>query len=542
MRNYFLTLFFVLIGSLSAYSQSVRLRSPRQTIETHLKFLSEEYQKKSNAWKYTLYSSYALNNPNLDAETRKDIQQRAVLLQEIYEGLGEYIIFDEISDNPSYTDSTKYGKNVYYITSSLGIDIYLEKASNGNWYYSKETVENIPELYKKVFPFHLQRLFGLDITNTQKFLKLSVYQYVGIALFFLLAFLLFKIFKFIINKILSRLLKQTQNKEVFEGYLTQIARPLSLALLVIVLRVLVRTLELPLEYSYYIQNFFNIAQIIFLTYVGYKLVNIIGFYMDTWAEKTGSSLNPQLNALLRKASRMVIILIGLWFFTENIGWNITGVIAGLSLGGLAVALAAQDTLKNVFGSMMILVDKPFKVGDWIIGEKLEGKVEDIGFRSTRIRTFYNSLTSIPNAKIADMTVDNMGMRHLSRYKTKISITYDTPPDLIDVFVEGLRQIALQHPQVSKENVLIFLNDFMTSSLDIFFQIHFLTVETTDEFNARQDIILKIIRLAAHLEVKFAFPTSSLYIENIPEKQALTPKSLLTKEEYEAKVKAFLEKA
>jgi MscS family membrane protein len=542
MYKYFFFLFIALIGSLSAYSQTVRLRSPRQTMETHLKFLSEEYQKKSNAWKYTLYSSYALNHPNLDNATRKDIQQRAILLQEIYEGLGEYIVFDEIPDNANYTDSAKYGKNVYYVTSSLGIDVYLEKASNGNWYYSKETVESIPELYKKVFPFHLQRLFGLDITGAQKFLNLSVYQYVGILVFLIIAFLLFKIFKFIINKILSRLLRQTQSKEIFEGYLTQIARPLSLALLVIVLRVLVRTLELPLEYSYYIQSFFNIAQIIFLTYVGYKLVNIIGFYMDSWAQKTGSSLNPQFNSLLRKASRMVIILIGFWFFTENIGWNITGVIAGLSLGGLAVALAAQDTLKNVFGSMMILVDKPFKVGDWIIGEKLEGKVEDIGFRSTRIRTFYNSLTSIPNAKIADMTIDNMGMRHLSRYKTMISITYDTPPDLIDVFVEGLRQVALQHPQVSKENVLIFLNNFMDSSLDIFFQIHFLTVEISEEFDARQEIILKIIRLAAHLEVKFAFPTSSLYIENIADKQTIASKTSFTKEEYEAKMKTFLESA
>ncbi len=537
--------FLIFIGLFlinSSYAQNaIRLRSPRQTLETHLKFLSEEYQKKPSAWRYTMYSSYALNNPTLTNEMRKEIQQRAVMLQEIYEGLGEYIVFDEIPDNVNYTDSTKYNKSVYYITSRFGVDVYLEKASNGNWYYSKETVENIPELYNRVFPLHLQKLFGLDITNAEKFLNLTLYQYIGIVILCLIAFLLFNIFKFVINKILSRILKRTEDKEVFESYLAQIARPLSLALLVISLRVLVRTLQFPLEYSYYIQGFFAVAQIVFLTYVAYKLVNIIGAYMDSWAQRTGSSLNPQLNALLRKTARIVIVLVGIWFFTENVGWNVTGVIAGLSLGGLAVALAAQDTLKNVFGSMMILIDKPFKIGDWIIAEGIEGKVEDIGFRSTRIRTFYNSLITVSNAKIADMNIDNMGIREMIRYRTRISITYDTPPAMIETYIDGLRQILDSHPYTHKENSYIFLHDFAASSLDILFVVHFITSDVLQEFEWRQETLLKAIHLAAHLGVRFAFPTSTLHIENMPEKQSLILKQTLTKQEYQRKVKEFLEK-
>lgn len=525
----------------SSYGQNtIRLRSPRQTVETHLKFLSEEYQKKSNAWRYTMYSSYALNNPTITNEARKDIQQRAVMLQEIYEGLGEYIVFDEIPDNANYADSTKYNKNVYYLTSKFGIDIYLEKAANGNWYYSKETIESIPELYSKVFPLHLQKLFGLDITNTDKFLNLSYYQYVGIGVLLVIALLLFTVFKLIINKILSRILKRrADDAAIFESYLSQIAQPLSLALLVIVLRVLVRSLQFPLEYSYYIQGSFSLAQIVFLTYVAYKLVNIVGAYMDSWAQASGSSLNPQLNVLLRKTARIFIVLVGVWLFTEDIGWNITGVIAGLSLGGLAIALAAQDTLKNVFGSMMILVDKPFKIGDWIITEGIEGKVEDIGFRSTRIRTFYNSLITVSNAKIADMNIDNMGIREMIRYRTRIAITYDTPPVLIDTYIEGLRQMISEHPHTHKENSYIFLHDFAASSLDILFVVHFITSDVLQEFAWRQEMLLKAIHLAAHLGVRFAFPTSTLHIENMPEKQPLTPKAVLTKEEYQRKLNEFL---
>jgi len=489
-----------------------------------------------------MYSSYALNNPTITNEARKEIQQRAVMLQEIYEGLGEYIVFDEIPDNANYTDSTKYNKNVYYITSRFGIDVYLEKSTNGNWYYSKETIENIPELYDEVFPLHLQKLFGLDITNAEKFLNLTAYQYIGIVVLLIVALLLFSIFKLIINQILSRILKRTaKNTEVFEGYLSQIAQPLSLAFLVIVLRVLVRSLHFPLEYSYYIQGFFAVAQIVFLTYIAYKLVNIIGAYMDAWAQKTGSSLNPQLNSLLRKTARIFIILIGIWLFTENIGWNITGVIAGLSLGGLAIALAAQDTLKNVFGSLMILVDKPFKIGDWILAEGIEGKVEDIGFRSTRIRTFYNSLITVSNAKIADMNIDNMGIREMIRYRTRIGITYDTPPILIDAYINGLRQIIDNHPYTHKENSFVFLHDFSTSSLDILFVVHFITSDVLQEFAWRQETLLKVIHLAAHLGVRFAFPTSTLHIENMPEKQSLTPTNTLTKEEYQQKLNEFLGK-
>lgn len=534
-------IFNILLLSLPTHAQGVRLRSPRQTVETHLKFLSEEYQKKPNAWRYTLYSSYALNNPNIDNETRKDIQQRAVMLQEIYEGLGEYIIYDEIPDNANYTDSTKYNKSVYYIASSFGIDIYLEKVSNGNWYYSKETIEKIPELYTKVFPLHLERRFGIDITKGDKYLNLTVYQYIGIAILILVAFILFKIAKFLILKIAVLLLHQKENKDLLTGYIGEVAHPLSLAFLVIGLRVLTRTLQLPLEYSYYVQGFFDIAQIVFLTYVSYLFINVVGFYMDILAQKSGSSLNPQLNALLRKAMRIVVVVIGFWFFSESVGWNVTSIIAGLSLGGLAVALAAQDTLKNVFGSLMILVDKPFKIGDWILTEGIEGTVENIGFRSTRIRTFYNSLITVSNAKIADMNIDNMGIRQMIRYRTKISITYDTPPALIETYVSGIRQMIDKHPHTHKENSFVFLHDFTTSALDILLVVHFITSSALEEFKWRQEFLFEVIHLAEHLGVRFAFPTSTVHIENMPEKQPLITKSNLPKAEYEKKLKEFLEK-
>jgi len=514
------------------------LRSPRQTVETHLKYLSEEYQTRNNAWRYALYSSYALNNPNLSKQARKDLQHRAVMLKEIYEGLGEYIVFEDIPDNPNYTDSTQKGKNIYTVVSRLGVDIYLEKI-NGNWYYSKETVENIPLMYQTVFPLQLEKYLGINIDAGEKYLGLTIYQYIGIAVLLFISVFLFKIIQFFVEFILAKVFKQKDKGEVFIAYLVQIARPLSLAFLIIFLRILVRALQLPLEYSYVIHHFFDIAQIVFLTYVAYKAVNILGFYLDAWSQRPNNALNLQFNSLLRKTLRILVVIFGTWAFTETIGWNITGIIAGLSLGGLAVALAAQDTLKNVFGSMMILLDKPFKIGDWIVTDGIEGKVEEIGFRSTRIRTFYNSLITISNAKITDMKIDNMGIRQMIRYRTRISITYDTPPALIEAYIEGIREIIKAHPYTNKENYMVFLHDFAASSLDILLIVHFITPDVVQEFAWRQEILLKVIHLADFLGVRFAFPTSTIHIESMVGQGSMIDNAKMSKEAYQAKVQEFL---
>ena len=141
-------------------------------------------------------------------------------------------------------------------------------------------------------------------------------------------------------------------------------------------------------------------------------------------------------------------------------------MATLSIGGLAFALAAQDTIKNFFGSLMIFVDKPFQVGQWITAPGIDGTVEEVGLRSTRIRTFSNSLIYVPNGKLADATIDNHGLRAYRRFSTQLAITYDTPPELIEVFVEGLRKIVLDHPTTWKDNFHIYMNDLNSHSLDI----------------------------------------------------------------------------
>jgi len=217
-----------------------------------------------------------------------------------------------------------------------------------------------------------------------------------------------------------------------------------------------------------------------------------------------------------------VIVIGGLFILQNLNIDVTALIAGLSIGGLAFALAAQDTIKNFFGSLMIFVDKPFQVGDWITSGDIDGSVEEVGFRSTRVRTFRNSVTYVPNGKMADSVIDNHGLRKYRRFFTYIAVTYDTPPELIELFVEGLKSIVENHPKTRKDYFNIYLNDLASHSLNVMFYIFFAVPTWPEELKSRHEIILSIIKLADKLGIRFAFPTQTLHMENFPDKKSLSP--------------------
>jgi MscS family membrane protein len=206
---------------------------------------------------------------------------------------------------------------------------------------------------------------------------------------------------------------------------------------------------------------------------------------------------------------------------------------------LALALAAQDTIKNLFGSIMIFVDRPFQIGDWINFDGKDGTVEEVGFRSTRVRTFANSVISVPNGRIADMTVDNLGLRTYRRFTTSITITYDTPPALITAFVEGLRQIVANHPDTRKDYYHVYVNNLGSHSIDILFYIFFAVPGWPEELKARHEIILQSIELAETLGVRFAFPTQTIHMEDLPGQQTLSPQYDTDPERMRAKIAAFI---
>lgn len=504
------------------------LYTPRNTVVTHLKYLQPE-----------------TFHPELSAETfnltdKKKSQELAIKLKQVLDARGLFVDIETIPNNPEYTDSlTRLNRYILYTNYP---QIMLERV-NGKWYYSKRTAEAIPELHSEIYPLgsdFLMNLFPASIAH-KEVLGLHMWQYLGALLIIILSFFLHRIQTFIIEVLIKLGSRRYANIDAQVELIHKIAKPLSMILITITLSFFVPVLQLPINFARYIIILLNILTPLFATLGFYQAVDLLAFYMNRAASKTQTTLDDQLVPLVRRALKVFVVLIGFLIILQNLNFNVTALLAGISIGGLALALAAQDTIKNLFGSVMIFVDRPFQIGDWINFDGKDGTVEEVGFRSTRVRTFANSVISVPNGRIADMTVDNLGLRTYRRFNTNITITYDTPPALIQVFVDGLRQIVEQHPDTRKDYFHVYVNNLNSHSIDILFYIFFSVPGWPEELKARHEIILQIMELAETLGVQFAFPTQTLHIQDFPEKQSLGPKYDTDPERMRAKVAAYLGK-
>ena len=196
------------------------------------------------------------------------------------------------------------------------------------------------------------------------------------------------------------------------------------------------------------------------------------------------------------------------------------VLAGASIGGIAVAFAAQDSVKNLIGTIVIFLDNPFHIGDWIeIGGAI-GTVEKVGLRSTQIRGMDTSIYQVPNSVISESTINNKGLRIYRRYTTELGIRYDTPPQLIEAFVKGVRELIIEHPDTRSESYNVEFNAFADSSLSILLNVYFKQLDWGVEQSSKHRLHMGIVRLAAALKVQFAFPSTTLMIEEFPEKKSI----------------------
>jgi MscS family membrane protein len=247
----------------------------------------------------------------------------------------------------------------------------------------------------------------------------------------------------------------------------------------------------------------------------YRLVDLVSAHFAGLAAGTETRIDDILIPLLRRAVKIIVLAFFILFVAQNLDIDITSLLAGLGIGGIAFALAAKDTVENLFGSVTVLVDRPFNIGDWVVIGDLEGTVEEIGFRSTRLRTFYNSRISIPNSTLVHSAVDNLGARRYRRVKCMIGVQYDTPPEKIDAFCEGIRELVRRHPYTRKDYYMVYFNAFGASSLDILLYVFHETPDWPTELRERHRLFVDIVRLAHRLGVQFAFPTQTLHLASVP---------------------------
>jgi len=255
-------------------------------------------------------------------------------------------------------------------------------------------------------------------------------------------------------------------------------------------------------------------------YAVYCLVDIVDHYLAGLARRTESRVDDMLTPLVGKSIRITILVLVLLQIVQALSDKpITTILAGLGVGGLAIALAGQDAIKNFFGSIIILSDKPFEIGDRIVVDGHDGPVESVGFRSTRIRTLQGHLVTVPNAEMVNKTVSNLGKRPYIRRWTDITITYDTSPEKVKRAIDIVKEILANHEGMSDEfPPRVFFSDFNDCSLGILMIYWFHPPDYWKYMEFSERVNMLILKRFNEEGIEFAFPTQTLYLANDEKRQ------------------------
>ncbi len=262
----------------------------------------------------------------------------------------------------------------------------------------------------------------------------------------------------------------------------------------------------------------------------YELVDVATWKLASKAQTTSSTFDDMLVPLLRRTLKTAVLAVGVLYVASWITGDVWHVLAGLSIGSLAIGFAAKDSIENLFGTFTVLLDRPFGLGEFIRFDGQEGSVEEVGFRSTKLRTPGDTLVTIANSKFIGGTVENFGQRRWRRCQTTLSLTYDTKPDRIEAFCEGVRELIRIHPLTKKSDYHVWLAAFAASSLDVQMVCFFDVPDVATEWRERHRLYLDILRLADGQGVEFAFPTQTVLSGDAVQAPVATKQAPVTREQ------------
>jgi MscS family membrane protein len=470
--------------------------------------------------------------------------ERAIQLKEILDRI-KLPSFDDIPDREAMARSS--AKRWRLPDTEIDITLIEGGPRSGEYLVSADTVERLPEFYQRVkklpykpgpakqladtyrtissnrsptiyeaftnSPAGLESIIPprwmlhLPVWAKTRISGIAIWQWIGVVFGFLVGMLII----LGVYRLARRLARLRKDEEVagWSSLLTPLAIIAVAGLFGPLLCKILRISGSPLVVIAFAQT---IALYLSAAWLSMIATRILAETIVSSEHLSRRSLDSQL---IRLGMRLVGIVIAIGLLIQGayeLGFPAYSVLAGLGVGGLAVALAARDSLANLLGSMLIMLEKPFRVGQVIRVSGSEGTVEDVGFRSTRIRTLDNSLISIPNNTVVNATVENLSLRVMRRQRFFVQITYDTPRDKVEELAARITELITDHPMTNKTNIQVRFNDFAESSLNILVYFYLNVADYTAELKEREDILLQIMDLATEIGVEFAFPTRTLRLE------------------------------
>ncbi|MES9958931.1 MAG: mechanosensitive ion channel family protein [Sedimenticola sp.] len=507
-------------GTAEAVTVSESLKSPRATMETFLHAMNDIKRGKPERIEDAV-KTLDLSGVNELVRVERGRDLAWMLLE----------VMDRTRIVKTERISGATGGEPYLFQSYRNGSVRIVRQESGAWLFERETIDKLPQILDELadkervkgsetdtsyLPWHIRLRQQLpDSLKAETFL-LPNWQWLGLFITVILGVVADKLVSLVLMLFVRRWRSHTRSPQ-YKDISDQVLRPLGLMAMAVTWWIGINLMGLPEEAMLILLLAVKLLASISGVWAAYRLVDLVSAKLLQRASLTDNKLDDALVPLIPKTLKIFVTVIGFVFIADNLNVDISSLLAGLGLGGLAFALAAKDMVQNLFGSVTVLMDRTFSVGDWVVVDGMEGSVERIGFRSTRIRTFYNSLVTVPNSKFITANVDNMGERRYRRLSCKLSLTYDTPPDRIEAFCEGVRELVRQHPYMRKDYYHVYLNEFAASSLDVLLYVFWETPEWGTELRERHRFMLDILRLAQRLGVEFAFPTQTLYMrqEDLP---------------------------
>ncbi|WP_235817540.1 mechanosensitive ion channel family protein [Gracilibacillus timonensis] len=328
----------------------------------------------------------------------------------------------------------------------------------------------------------------------------------------LVAFLIRKIF---IKYVFYLFVKLTNNSktEFLNAALKAFEKPLRFLFVVIGIYIALAYFPFISQKAELVGQLLSISVIIAVAWWLYNLSSSSSLFFKKIGETLNFEVDQILLPFLSKALRFIIIAIALSIIAQEFGYDVSGFVAGLGLGGLAFALAAQEVIKNLFGGVVIITEKPFSIGDWIMTPSVEGTVEDINFRSTIIRTFQDSLVTIPNATLSNEPITNWSLMGKRQISFTLGVTYETSKEQLDNVLDKIRTYLKNNEDIHPETIFVKFSEYNENSLDIMFYLFTKTTAWEEHLDIKEAMNFKIMDILEEEGVEVAFPTRSIYFND-----------------------------
>lgn len=334
----------------------------------------------------------------------------------------------------------------------------------------------------------------------------------------LIIFLLFLALRKQLSRALTHLaLKWVSKTEtgLDDAILDLLQRPFAFGMVILGFNVAFSFLEFDEDFSATISHTISTLTIALLAWVIYRIVNLFQSSDELMEKRIKTDNGITLAKLLLTILKTIVLIIAGMNILSTWGINVTGFIASLGLVGMAFALAAKDTASNFFGSMVIFTDQPFKVGDWIKTPEVEGTIEHIGIRSTKVRTFAQALVSVPNGNIANTAILNWSEMNKRRIKMTMGLTYSTTSVQMRQILKEIRELLHNDDDIHQQTIYVHFTEFQESALGIFCYFFTKTTQWGEYMQVRERINLELMGIVEKNGASFAFPSQSLYVESMP---------------------------